>query len=98
MVIIKEGVMHSTCMLFGVFADHKERWLVLLWGYTLLAVEYMHTIRFLYLLTYVCLMFSISGFQILTKRQINQTLHTFESQTLSFLKNAHISHYASVRM
>ena len=55
MVIIKEGVMHSTCMNFGVIAYHKERWLVLLWGYTLLTAEYMHPFRFLYLLTYVCL-------------------------------------------
>lgn len=60
--IIKEGVMHSICMHFGVCAFHNERWLVLLWGYTLLAAEYMHTFRFLYLLLRVCLIISIGSF------------------------------------
>ncbi len=76
--------MHSTCMHFGVFAYHKERWLVLLWGYTLLAAGYMHTFRFLYLLPCVCLMFSIERLQILTKRQNNYRIPTFESKVLIY--------------
>lgn len=61
-VVIKEGVMHSICMHLGVYAFHKERWLVLMWGYTLSAAEYMHTFRFLYLLLCVCVKSSIEGF------------------------------------
>ena len=90
--------MHSICMHFGVYAFRKERWLVLLWEYTLLAAGYMPTFRFLYLLLSVCLMFTIESFHILGIRHNNHEIHTSDSQTPRPLKDAHISFYAPVRL
>ena len=82
MVIIQEGVSAFHLHVSGVFAYHKERWLVLLWGYTLLAAEYMRTFRFLYLSIYVCLRFSIRVFKILPS---GKTIKRYIFLNLKFL-------------